>query len=288
MCGWEVFRMNIEFIKMHGAGNDYIYIDMIRHGYKVGFQDLAQKISLRHFGVGGDGLVLIMESDKADYRMRMFNSDGSESEMCGNAIRCVGKYLHDNGYLKTSEFSIETSGGIKYLLLVEKDANGRAVKLKVDMGEPILNGKDIPVNVDKEPVMGIEVMGYSGTAVSMGNPHFVIFVDRITPTHVLTHGPKLEINPLFPNKANIEFIQVLDRHTIKMRVWERGAGETLACGTGACAGAVAGVLNNIVERTVDVKLPGGTLRIEWNKDNNRVFLTGPAEEVFRGIYNYSK
>ncbi len=277
--------MQINFIKMHGAGNDYIYLDLIRDRLDVNLHDLAKNISSRHFGVGGDGLVLIMKSNSADYHMRMFNADGSEAEMCGNAIRCVGKYLFDNGYLKKDEFSIETLGGIKRLWITQKDQNRKAVKLRVDMGEPILNGREIPVHIDENPVTDLQLMGYIGTAVSMGNPHFVIPVESITDDQVLVDGPKLEINPIFPNRANIEFIRVVDRHTMEMRVWERGSGETLACGTGACAGAVAGVINNLVDRTVDVKLLGGTLTIEWN-ENNRVYMSGPAQEVFRGFYYY--
>jgi diaminopimelate epimerase len=293
--------MNIEFIKMQGAGNDYIYLDLVKNSYDVDrpdldrpdldrqdfdWKNLAQAASSRHFGVGGDGLVLIMPSGRADYRMRMFNSDGSEAEMCGNAILCVGKYLHDSGYLNKEELAIETLGGIKHLWIVEKDGHGKALRLKVDMGEPVLRGKDIPIAVDMEPVTGIEVKGYSGTAVSMGNPHFVIFVDDITDKHVLTDGPKLEVDPIFPKKANIEFIQVTGRQSMTMRVWERGSGETLACGTGACASAVAGILNNLTDRKVDVKLLGGTLKIEWNEENNHVYMTGPAVEVFRGVYHY--
>lgn len=293
--------MNIEFIKMQGAGNDYIYLDLVKNRYDVDrpdldrpdldrqdfdWKNLARKASSRHFGVGGDGLVLIMPSGRADYRMRMFNADGSEAEMCGNAIRCVGKYLYDSGYLNKEEFVIETLGGIKQLWIVEKDGHGTPVRLKVDMGEPVLRGKDIPIAVDREPVTGIEVKGYKGTAVSMGNPHFVIFVDEITDKHVLTDGPKLEVDLIFPKKSNIEFIQSTGRQSITMRVWERGSGETLACGTGACASAVAGVLNNLTDRKVDVKLLGGTLQIEWNEENNHVYMTGPAVEVFRGVYYY--
>lgn len=277
--------MHINFIKMQGAGNDYIYLDLITDGLDVDFHDLAKKISSRHFGVGGDGLVLIMKSSSADYRMRMFNADGSEAEMCGNAIRCVGKHLFDNGYLIKDEFSIETLGGIKKLWITKKDQNRKAVRLRVDMGEPILNGREIPVDIDENPVIDLQVMGYTGTAISMGNPHFVIPVESITDNQVLVDGPKLETNPIFPNRANIEFIRVIDRQTLEMRVWERGSGETLACGTGACASAVAGVLNNLVDRAVDVKLLGGTLTIEWN-ENNRVYMSGPAQEVFRGFYNY--
>jgi len=278
--------MDIDFIKMHGAGNDYVYLDLIKNPLQLDFSALAKNISDRHFGVGGDGLVLIMESGSADFRMRMFNADGSEAEMCGNAIRCVGKYLHDSGYAAKNEISIETLVGVKQLEIVKKDPAGRAQMLRVDMGEPVLNGRDIPVNVDANPVVGIEVQGHKGTAVGMGNPHFVLFVDRITDEHVLADGPKLEKDPVFPHRANIEFNEVLDRGRIRMRVWERGSGETLACGTGACASAVAGALSGLVDRSVDVRLSGGTLHIDWN-ENNSVFMTGPAEEVFRGVYYFT-
>lgn len=280
--------MNIEFIKMNGSGNDYIYIDLLKNNYSVDFNNLSKDISQRHFGVGGDGLVLIMASERANFKMRMFNSDGSEAEMCGNAIRCVGKYLYDYSYVNKKHFSIETLAGIKKLWLVEEDPSGGAKRLKVDMGEPILNPKEIPINIkiDKEPAVGIDVMGYRATAVSMGNPHIVIFVDNITDELVLNHGPKIEKHLLFPQKTNVEFIKIIDKNTISMRVWERGSGETLACGTGACASVVAGVLNNLTSRKVNVNLLGGTLHIEWNEDNNRVYLTGPASEVFTGVYHY--
>ncbi len=277
--------MKISFIKMHGAGNDYIYIDTIKHRYDVDFNKLAKTISSRHFSVGGDGLVLIMPSDNADYRMKMFNADGSEAEMCGNAIRCVGKYLFDRGYLKKESFTIETHLDNKDLVIVEKTPSGQAKLLSVDMGKPVLNGREIPIDFDRDPVIGVEVMGYKGTAVSMGNPHFVIFVDKITDSHVLTDGPEIEKHPIFPNKTNVEFIEVIDRRTLEMRVWERGTGETLACGTGACASAVAAVLNDLADRSVSIHLRGGTLRIEWKKEG-MVFLTGPAEEVFHGIYDF--
>jgi diaminopimelate epimerase len=279
--------MDIEFIKMHGAGNDYVYFDLLTHDHSMDFHDLAQKISSRHFGVGGDGLVLITASNRADYRMRMFNADGSEAEMCGNAIRCVGKYLWDRGRLRKSPFKIDTLSGVKKLWVVESDAEGKALQLKVDMGEPILKGKEIPVTVDREPAVDIPVGKYRGTAVSMGNPHFVIFVDSITDEQVLVDGPKLESDPHFPKKTNVEFVAPLDRNTVIMRVWERGSGETMACGTGACATVVASALNNITEREVLVKLKGGDLRIEWNREDNRVYMTGQAVEVFQGVYHYS-
>lgn len=279
--------MDIEFIKMEGVGNDYVYLDLLKDSYDVDFSDLAKKIADRHFGVGGDGLVLMMESRKADYRMRMFNADGSEAEMCGNAIRCIGKYLYDRAYLDNREFSIETLVGIKNLSIFETDEDGKAVKLRVDMGEPVLKGRDIPVQFDMEPVIGVEVRGYEGTAMSMGNPHFVIFVDEISDNHVLIDGPLLEKATEFPNRINVEFVSVIDRDNIEMRVWERGSGETLACGTGACASAVASVLNDKTSREMNVKLLGGTLRIEWDEASNTVYMTGPATEVFSGTYNYN-
>ncbi len=279
--------MDIEFIKMEGVGNDYVYLDLLKDSYDVDFSDLAKKIADRHFGVGGDGLVLMMESREADYRMRMFNADGSEAEMCGNAIRCIGKYLYDRAYLDNREFSIETLVGIKNLSIFETDEDGKAVKLRVDMGEPVLKGRDIPVQFDMEPVIGVEVRGYEGTAMSMGNPHFVIFVDEISDNHVLIDGPLLEKATEFPNRINVEFVSVIDRDNIEMRVWERGSGETLACGTGACASAVASVLNDKTSREMNVKLLGGTLRIEWDEASNTVYMTGPATEVFSGTYNYN-
>ena len=278
--------MNIDFIKMEGAGNDYVYLDLVKNNYDVDYSDLALKIADRHFGVGGDGLVLMMNSESADYRMRMFNADGSEAEMCGNAVRCVGKYLFDRAYLEHEEFSIETLGGIKHLRIVEKDSNGKASQLRVDMGEPILNGRQIPVSFDMEPVKGVEVRGYEGTAVSMGNPHFVIVVEEITDNHVLIDGPLIEVAPQFPKKTNVEFVRVIDRENIERRVWERGTGETLACGTGACASAVACVLNDLTSRKINVHLLGGTLQIEWDQATGTVYMTGPATEVFKGVYRY--
>jgi diaminopimelate epimerase len=278
--------MDIDFIKMEGAGNDYVYLDLLKNSYDVDFSNLSKKIADRHFGVGGDGLVLMMESRKADYRMRMLNADGSEAEMCGNAIRCVGKYLYDRAYLDNREVSIETLAGIKNLSIFETDEDGKAAKLRVDMGEPVLKGRDIPVHFDMEPVIGVGVRGYEGTAVNMGNPHFVIFVDAISDNHVLIDGPLLEKAPEFPNRINVEFVSVIDRDNVEMRVWERGSGETLACGTGACASAVASVLNGKTSREMNVKLLGGTLRIEWDEESNTVYMTGPATEVFSGTYNY--
>jgi diaminopimelate epimerase len=292
--------MDIEFVKMQGAGNDYVYLDLLARTCRADWGDLAKKISSRHFGVGGDGLVLILGSAKADFRMRMFNADGSEAEMCGNAIRCVGKYLHDRGRLSRGRpspgrrgrldkpvFTIETLAGVKTLEVAQKDRAGKAVQLTVDMGLPVLKGSGIPVKVDSEPVIGVDVMGYKGTAVSMGNPHIVFFVDEITDGQVLGDGPRIERHPLFPKRTNVEFVKVLSRKKIEMRVWERGSGETLACGTGACAAAVAAALNGLTGREVEVSLLGGTLRVEWRETDGTVRMTGPAEEVFGGVYPYA-
>jgi diaminopimelate epimerase len=279
--------MNIEFVKMQGAGNDYIYLDLLERTCRVDWGDLAKRISSRHFGVGGDGLVLILGSSKADFRMRMFNADGSEAEMCGNAIRCVGKYLHDRGRLEKPVFTIETLSGVKTLEVAKKDRAGRALQLTVDMGLPVLKGSEIPLKVDAEPVIGVDVMGYRGTAVNMGNPHIVFFVDEITDGQVLGDGPRIERHPLFPRRTNVEFVKVLSRKKIEMRVWERGTGETLACGTGACAAAVAAALNGLTGREVEVKLLGGALLVDWRETDGTVLMTGPAEEVFSGVYPYT-
>jgi diaminopimelate epimerase len=285
--------MDIPFIKMHGAGNDYVYLDLIRNDKDLDlkdldfndldFNDLALRISSRHFGVGSDGLILIMRGGDSPFRMRMFNADGSESEMCGNGIRCVAKYLHDEGYAGGDTMSIDTLAGAIEVEIVARDGRGRATQARVDMGEPVLDGPHIPVKDDGNPVRGLRVGKYSGTAVSMGNPHYVVFVDAVTDSMVLQDGPAIETDPLFPNRTNVEFAEVVDRHRVKMRVWERGTGETLACGTGACAVGVAAILNDLTERSLDVELPGGVLRIEWD---GRVYLTGPAVEVFRGTFPY--
>lgn len=273
----------MKFTKMHGCGNDYIYIN----GYIEKIQDynhLAKKMSNRNFGVGSDGLVVILPSDTADFQMRMFNSDGSEAEMCGNAIRCVGKYVYDNKMTEKDIITVETLAGIKVLNLFTEGK--KVVKVKVDMGEPILEANEIPVISDKKPVINqtIQAVGntYSLTCVSMGNPHAVCFVDNIEDKMIFEAGPSIETNSIFPRKTNVEFARIIDNKTIEMRVWERGAGETLACGTGACATLVAAVLNDKVDREATVKLLGGDLFIEWDIITNHVFMTGPAETVFEG------
>ena len=273
----------IKFTKMHGLGNDYVYMNAI-HQHIEDESTLAQFVSNRHFGIGSDGLILICKSEKADFKMRMFNSDGSEAEMCGNGIRCVGKFVYDKGLTQKTEVTIETLAGIKTLQLNIK--NGKVETVKVDMGEPILEPKEIPVISEEKPVKNLKLKAedkeFVFTCVSMGNPHAITIVDNTKEFDVEKYGKVLEVDKAFPNKTNVEFIEIVDKNNIKMRVWERGAGETLACGTGACASVVACVLNNLTERNVNVELLGGKLEIEWNKNDNHVYMTGPAVTVFEG------
>lgn len=273
----------LKFTKMQGAGNDYIYIN----GFTQTIEnpsELAIRLSNRHFGIGSDGLVLILPSGTCDFRMQMFNSDGSEAEMCGNASRCVGKYVYDNGLTTKTEITLETKAGVKYISLFDGDKKVR--KVTVDMGEPILDPVLIPVKVDEEPVLNypLDIDGkiWKISCVSMGNPHAVTFTAGIKDLDLPVIGPKFEKHPVFPRKTNTEFIEVVDRHTLNMRVWERGAGETLACGTGACAAAVAAALNGLCDRKVTIHLLGGDLEVEWNPENNHVYMTGEAVTVFDG------
>ena len=274
----------IKFTKMQGLGNDYVYMDAI-HQKIENESSLAQFVSNRHFGIGSDGLILICKSDVADFKMRMFNSDGSEAEMCGNGIRCVGKFVYDKGLTDKTTVTIETLAGIKTLELNTKD--GKVETVKVDMGEPILTPKEIPVISDEEPVKNLmleaEGRKFKFTCVSMGNPHAITEVEDTEKFDVEKYGKVLEVDKAFPNKTNVEFIQIVDKNHIKMRVWERGAGETLACGTGACATAVACYLNGKTDRNVEVELLGGKLYIEWNEKNNHIYMTGPAVTVFEGM-----
>lgn len=273
----------IKFFKMHGLGNDYVYMDAINQNIE-NESSLAQFVSNRHFGIGSDGLILICKSDIADFKMRMFNADGSEAEMCGNGIRCVGKFVYDNGLTNKTKVTIETLAGIKTLNLNVKD--GKVESVRVDMGEPILKPNKIPVianeDIVKNLVLEAEGKEFKFTCVSMGNPHAITVVNDVKNFDVEKYGKVLEVDKVFPNKTNVEFIQILDQNNIKMRVWERGSGETLACGTGACASVVACILNGLTSRNVKVQLLGGNLEIEWNKEDNHVYMTGPAVTVFEG------
>jgi diaminopimelate epimerase len=275
----------IKFVKMHGTGNDYVYIDCFEQEVDNP-QELAIKVSDRHKGIGSDGLILIMPSITCDFRMRMFNSDGSEAQMCGNGSRCVGKFVYDKGYTNQKKITLETLAGIKTLELFP--VNGKVEKVKVDMGAPVLNVRNIPAVWPETQLVGklidFEPEKYSVTAVSMGNPHAVIFTDGIDSLDLETTGKKIENHPMFPERVNVEFVEILSPSHAKMRVWERGSGETLACGTGACAVGVAGVLNGKLERNVTVSLLGGDLDIEWNEENSHVYLTGEAVTVFEGTY----
>ena len=273
----------IKFTKMHGLGNDYVYIDAINQKIE-NESSLAKFVSNRHFGIGSDGLILICKSEIADFKMRMFNSDGSEAEMCGNGIRCVGKFVYDKDLTNKTTVKIETLAGIKTLILNTKDE--KVETARVDMGEPILETEKIPVISTEEPVKNLELEAenkkFKFTCVSMGNPHAITIVENTKEFDVEKYGKVLEVDKAFPKKANIEFAQIIDRQNINMRVWERGAGETLACGTGACATAVACNLNGLTDRKVNIELLGGTLNIEWNETDNHVYMTGPAVTVFDG------
>jgi diaminopimelate epimerase len=284
----------MQFTKMQGAGNDYIYVDCFDEPLPHNIPNLARRISDRRFGVGGDGLILICPSDRADAEMRMYNADGSSAEMCGNGIRCVAKYIYDHGICREDKLRIESGGNV--LTLDLSVAEGRVDQVRVDMGAPILTPAAIPTTLRAAgsqdlPVVDvpIEVAGRSlrVTCVSMGNPHCVTFVDEPTDEWVLGVGPKLEVDERFPKRANCEFVQVLDRNEVRQRTWERGSGETLACGTGACAVGVAGVLTGRTDRNVAVHLLGGDLKIEWNEQDGHVYMTGPAVEVFTGQWNGS-
>lgn len=275
----------LRFTKMHGLGNDYVYIDAINQKVE-NRSELAKFVSDRHFGIGSDGLILICPSKKADFRMQMFNSDGTEAEMCGNGIRCVGKFVYDKGLTQKENITIETLAGIKTLKMTIE--NGKTKLAKVDMGKPILEAKEIPVISKEMPVKNLTLKAedkeFKFTCVSMGNPHAITFIDEnVNNFDICKYGKILEVADVFPKRTNVEFINVIDKNTLKMRVWERGAGETLACGTGACATAVASILNGYTSREVTVKLLGGDLNIEWNEKDNHVYMTGPATTVFEGI-----
>lgn len=274
----------LKFTKMHGLGNDYVYMDAINQKIE-NRSELAKRLSTRHFGVGSDGLILICKSDIADFKMQMFNSDGSEAEMCGNGIRCVGKFVYDKGLTNKENITIETLAGIKTLKM--KVENGKMQEAQVDMGKPILEPEKIPVISKENPVKNLKLKAeeriFKFTCVSMGNPHAVTFIeDDLQQFDINKYGKILEVDKAFPKRSNIEFINIIDENNIKMRVWERGAGETLACGTGACASTVASILNNFTKREVNVHLLGGTLKIRWDERSNHIYMTGPATTVFEG------
>ena len=280
----------IKFTKMHGLGNDYVYIDCTEEQKIKNISSLAQFISNRHFGVGSDGLILICKSDIADFKMRMFNYDGTEAEMCGNGIRCVGKFVYDKGLTKKDNITVETLAGIKKLKFNIKEGNVETVE--VDMGEPILEPDKIPVISEEAIVKNLKIKAreneFKFTCVSMGNPHAITIVDNTKDFNIEKYGPVLEKDEHFPRRANIEFIELVDKNNIKMRVWERGAGETLASGTGACASVVACALNGYIENEANVELLGGTLKIRWDKENNHIYMTGPATTVFEGEIDYKE
>ncbi len=263
----------MKFTKMQGTGNDYIYVNCFEEKVENP-GEVARKISDRHFGVGSDGLVLICPDPEADFRMRMFNADGSESEMCGNAARCVGRYVFEKGLTKQTEVSLMTGAGLKSLKMFAKD--GKVSSVRVDMGIPEIQGMNESVAAGNRT--------FSFTRVSTGNPHAVIFLDEVENFDVAGYGKEIEYSPLFPNRTNTEFAKILARDRIRMRVWERGAGETMACGTGACATLAAAVANGLTERSADLELNGGTLRIEWDEKTGHLYQEGPAEFVFEGVW----
>ena len=274
---------------MHGLGNDYVYVNCFEE--KIDNPPaVARFVSDRHFGIGSDGLIMINPSKTADFEMEMYNADGSRGEMCGNGIRCVAKYVYDYGLTDKTQISVETLGGIKYLDLTVED--GKVSLVKVDMGKPELEADLIPIISEREQVIDepIEVDGkeYHMTGVSMGNPHAVIYVDDVKGLDLEKIGPKFENHERFPKRINTEFVHCIDRQTVEMRVWERGSGETLACGTGACAVAVSSILNNLTDTQVTVKLLGGDLQIEWDIEKDRVFMTGPATVVFDGVIDITE
>lgn len=273
----------MKFTKMHGIGNDYVYVNCLKEEVSNP-AEVAKLVSDRHFGIGSDGLILIRPSDVADFEMEMYNADGSHGAMCGNGIRCVAKYVYDYGLTDKAQIAIVSGGSIKYLDLTVED--GKAVQIKVNMGPAILDAKEIPVIYNKTEVINepIDVNGitYHMTCISMGNPHAVVFVDDVKGLAIEAIGVQFEHHSCFPDRVNTEFVRVLDEHTVEMRVWERGSGETLACGTGACAAAVASILNGHVQGPVTVKLLGGDLFIEWDQETNQVYMTGPAATVFEG------
>ena len=291
--------MDVRFTKMEGCGNDYVYISGFDYPIDAEKKpELVQKLSDRHFGIGGDGVIFINPSDIADFEMEMWNADGTRGEMCGNGIRCVGKFVYDNGMTNEKEITVESFGKVKYLTLYTEEKKGKetVTSVRVNMGEPILEAGDIPVVAGSSPVVAqkihipLEVIGnleeydgdYEMTCVSMGNPHAVVYIDSTDDLDIEKIGPLFENHKRFPNRTNTEFVEIVDREHVKMRVWERGSGETLACGTGCCAVCVAGVLNGFTAPQLEVRVLGGALLIEWDQEENLVWMTGPATTVFEG------
>lgn len=291
--------MDVRFTKMEGCGNDYVYISGFDYPIDAEKKpELVQKLSDRHFGIGGDGVIFINPSDIADFEMEMWNADGTRGEMCGNGIRCVGKFVYDNGMTNEKEITVESFGKVKYLTLYTEEKKGKetVTSVRVNMGEPILEAGDIPVVAGSSPVVAqkihipLEVSGnleeydgdYEMTCVSMGNPHAVVYIDSTDDLDIEKIGPLFENHKRFPNRTNTEFVEIVDREHVKMRVWERGSGETLACGTGCCAVCVAGVLNGFTAPQLEVRVLGGALLIEWDQEENLVWMTGPATTVFEG------
>ena len=291
--------MDVRFTKMEGCGNDYVYIS----GFDFRLDpekkpEIVQKLSDRHFGIGGDGVIFINPSEIADFEMEMWNADGTRGEMCGNGIRCVGKFVYDSGMTDKKEITVESFGKVKYLTLYTDEADGKeaVTSVRVNMGEPILEAKDVPVIAESSPVVAeaihipLQQTGdqegsdgdYKMTCVSMGNPHAVVYIDSTDDLEIEKIGPLFENHERFPNRTNTEFVEIIDREHVKMRVWERGSGETLACGTGCCAVCVAGVLNGFTEPRLEVRVLGGALLIEWDREKNLVWMTGPATTVFEG------
>ena len=276
----------MKFTKMHGIGNDYVYMDCTKERLENP-GEIARLVSDRHKGIGSDGLILIQSSDEADFEMAMYNADGSYGKMCGNGIRCVAKYVYDNGLTDKTEISVISGGAVKYLKLTIE--NGKVKKVRVNMGEPILKPSEIPVVGDGDKLVAVPIVVdnqvYEMTCVSMGNPHAVVFLDDVENLKIEEIGPRFEQHERFPDRVNTEFVERIDRKNLKMRVWERGSGETMACGTGACATAVAAILNGYAERDVTVHLLGGDLEISWDETDNCVYMTGPAATVFTGEFD---
>ena len=279
----------MKFVKMHGCGNDYVYVNGFEEHIK-NKEELAKRVSDRHFGIGSDGAIFINPSEIADFEMEMYNADGSRAEMCGNGIRCVGKFVYDFGLTTKTNITVESFGKIKYLELTVKD--GKVSSVRVNMGSPELMADRVPVVSDNEQVVDepIVVKGeeHNVTCVSMGNPHAVVFMDDVDHLNIEAIGPYFENHSRFPKRINTEFVKVIDRKHVQMRVWERGTGETMACGTGCCATAVACILNGKTENQITVSVLGGEIEIEWDREENLIYMTGPATTVFTGEYAWEE